>query len=386
MKVWREAASLILTANKPRTVPTRVPTTSQNAPPGEVRGSLDWSKVFDYQVLMLKRSSRSKFMPNAFVFPGGVSSDIDFSKEWKEYFGAHGVDTSDLHNLLPEGQDRPFLLEAQKTDPLEQLDRHISFRLSAIRETFEESGILLYYDRKNKEKGLTSAHTFNCDSKDLEIIRKKVHSEPSEILKLYKDLQLLPDIFNLSEWSDWLTPVDLHEQGARRFDTMFYTACLPELPQTILEKQEISAVSWAEPASILNQFYQQELWLAPPQVYELCRLLNFENLQQLNDFARKRQNEGCVNWLPVRLKCEDGLLSLLPGDSMYPENPDFTGSPDKKNLNVYKGTIEDSMLNSKNLNRLTFKDRYDCIPKVNIPASHGHVNPLEYQTFQMDKL
>ena len=46
-------------------------------------------------------------------------------------------------------------------------------RLAAIRETFEESGILLYHDPNNKDSKTSTAHTFNCDNKELEAIRKK---------------------------------------------------------------------------------------------------------------------------------------------------------------------------------------------------------------------
>eukprot|EP00088_Acartia_fossae_P004485 TRINITY_DN11920_c0_g1_i1.p1 TRINITY_DN11920_c0_g1~~TRINITY_DN11920_c0_g1_i1.p1 ORF type:complete len:386 (+),score=28.98 TRINITY_DN11920_c0_g1_i1:87-1244(+) len=382
MKAWREAASLILAAHKPRLSPPISHKSSTSATITDTDSIPEWNTVFDYQVLMLKRSSKSKFIPNAYVFPGGVSSSKDFSKGWLDLFSGHGFKSADLEALVLENKDRPFLLQKKTEETVDEfVSRDIAFRLNAIRETFEETGILLHHDPQNK--GMSSAHNFGCDNQELEIIRKKVHADPSEMLTLYKDLDLLPDIWNLSEWSDWLTPVDLHEQGTRRFDTIFYFACLPELPQTILEKQEISAVAWTEPGTILNQFYRRELWLAPPQVYELCRLLNFEHLHQLRNFAADRQKEGCVNWLPVRLQCDDGLVSLLPGDSLYPDPPDYIGSSaEKKSLQVYKGDIKQCLQESEHLNRLTFKDTYHCIPKVNIAPAHGHVNPLQYHPFQ----
>ena len=38
--------------------------------------------MFDYEILMLRRSAKSQFMPNAYVFPGGVSSTKDFDPKW----------------------------------------------------------------------------------------------------------------------------------------------------------------------------------------------------------------------------------------------------------------------------------------------------------------
>ena len=43
-----------------------------------------YSDHFDYRVLMVKRSSKSKFMPNAYVFPGGVVAEADTSGGWLE--------------------------------------------------------------------------------------------------------------------------------------------------------------------------------------------------------------------------------------------------------------------------------------------------------------
>jgi len=389
MKLWREAATLILAARKPRSFGAASADSplAQNNKPVEHNESTsnnniehqdsipNWGSIFDYQVLMLKRSSKSKFMPNAYVFPGGVSSSADFSSGWLDYFQSHGFHKTDLEQIvLKEGTDRPFLLQGKE----EIVARDIAFRLTAIRETFEESGILLHHCKNSKEG--TLAHNFQSQD-EIEVMRKRVHKDPEQMLNLYKELELVPDIWNLLEWSDWLTPVNLHEQGARRFDTLFYLACLPELPHTILENREITAVSWTEPASILDQFYKKELWLAPPQVYELSRLLNFCDMKELQEFSVRRQKEGCENWLPVRLQCEDGLLSLLPGDDLYPAQPDYYGNPDNKKLQAYEGTIQDSMTQCKHLNRLTFKDKYQCIPKVNITPSHKHVVPLEYQHF-----
>ena len=61
---WRNAASLILV---------------QRA----TEKSSKISNGCDYKVLMVKRSSKSPFMPNALVFPGGVTDDTsDFSNCW----------------------------------------------------------------------------------------------------------------------------------------------------------------------------------------------------------------------------------------------------------------------------------------------------------------
>jgi hypothetical protein len=44
----------------------------------------------------------------------------------------------------------------------------------------------------------------------------EVHEDPGQLLELYRHLGEIPDVWSLAEWSDWLTPTDLHEQGTRR--------------------------------------------------------------------------------------------------------------------------------------------------------------------------
>ena len=193
------------------------------------------------------------------------------------------------------------------------------FRLTAIRETFEESGILLH-------KTGTEAGAFSF--KDREMLsdwRIRVHKEPSSLLRLYREIEAVPDLWSLVEWADWLTPTDLHEKGNRRFDTMFYLASLGEVPVTVQDQLEVTASQWTDPASCLQQYYDRQLWLAPPQVYELSKMLTMTSAADLKSQARLRQCHGLSTWLPVRVECEDGLLSLLPGDHMYPDNPDYTG-------------------------------------------------------------
>ena len=196
---------------------------------------------------------------------------------------------------------------------------NVMFRLTAIRETFEESGILLH-------KTGTEAGAFSFEDREmLTDWRTRVHKEPSSLLRLYRELEAVPDLWSLVEWADWLTPTDLNEKGNRRFDTIFYLASLGEVPVTVQDELEVTASQWTDPASCLQMYYDRQLWLAPPQVYELSKMLNMTSAADLESAARLRQRHGLSTWLPVRVECEDGLLSLLPGDHMYPDNLDYTG-------------------------------------------------------------
>ena len=56
------------------------------------------------------------------------------------------------------------------------------------------------------------------------------------------------------------------------------------------------------------------IFLAPPQVYELSRLIPIQSYHELREFARKREPKGCERWLPIISTAMDGAVSLLPGN------------------------------------------------------------------------
>jgi len=351
-KVWRDAATLFLTAKAP--VRKSFPSSCTS---GELAAPSKCSSYFDYKVLMLKRSSKSKFMPKDF-----------------------GYNDDDLEELVLKNVDRPMLMKAEID---ESISRDIALRLAAIRETFKESGVLLIKS-SNVSSNQSEALSFN-DSSRLSSWRKQVHSNPEMLLSLYREVGAVPDLWALKEWSDWLTPTDLIAQGKRRFDTVFYTACLDSIPTTLLDQTEVTRVQWTDPASLLHQFYARHLWLAPPQVYELSRLLNFSDQQDLAQFSAIRHDKGLTTWLPVKMECEDGMLSILPGDSLYPDSPDYTGTSGMKTV-PYPGTMEESRAASEQWNRLEFRDNYDCVTRVRGDSQHGHVSPVNYQQFQETQL
>ena len=56
----------------------------------------------------------------------------------------------------------------------------------------------------------------------------------------------------------------------------------------------------------------------------------------------------------------------------------------KKTIQIrYKGTIEESRGKNKSLNRLEFRDMYDCVPRVNYSSQNNHILPSTLTDFQV---
>lgn len=93
----------------------------------------------NYKLLWLKRHQKSRFMPGMYVFPGGTTDAADSSLKWREIFAAFGVNNDSFASLVPKIAERPEIYRSRQ----DELPKEISLRITAIRETFEESGILM---------------------------------------------------------------------------------------------------------------------------------------------------------------------------------------------------------------------------------------------------
>ncbi|KAM5138728.1 acyl-coenzyme A diphosphatase NUDT19 isoform 1-T1 [Mantella aurantiaca] len=365
---WREAATLILAAGLQHGggLPKMAAQMSQN----ELRKS-----AFDYEVLLLKRSQKSGFMPNAFVFPGGAADASDFSNEWITVFERHaqkpdfGLGVIKQH---PSTRSPMFVTDRMKFGSI--VPGEVAFRICAIRETFEESGILLVVPTSaevDAQRNLADA--YEGDGEEVAKWREEVQNDPLRFIEMCKELRCVPNIWALQEWGNWLTPVFSKNPRSRRFDTAFYIACLQRKPMTTDDQKEVTSFKWWTPQEAIEECKTQATWIPPPQFYDLSRLCNFPSIHELHKFSCSRGLEGCERWLPVMVQAEDGMVHALPGDDLYPEDPDLTGQSQK--IYSTNKTMEDLLRDEGRLHRLL---HVDGVPAffINQQPKYKHVTPL----------
>lgn len=342
-RFWREAATLIIVG--------------RSACP---KGQVNVLQEADYNMLFLKRSQNSSFMPSAFVFPGGVCEKSDFSLDWLDVFKKCGYTMDDLlKQFRNEAPLPPFY--ANKSSNM--LLPEVGFRITAIRETFEECGLLLATHLANDTYNQINLHEWS----------KTIHKDASQFLSLFREFGGCPAIWDLHEWSDWLTPSDF----PKRFDTAFFITFMDEISSVITDRKEIVDLQVSSPPQILKQWLSGSLWLPPPQVYEMCRFLQFELYDKLQEFAISRGSEGLARWCPVRIRANDGYISVLPGDDLYPKNSDDTENVDKTQ---FDSSVEELRNGAKCLHRMEFKSMQDIHLCINITPKFGHVLPLNFKT------
>lgn len=287
----------------------------------------------DFGTVLLKRTSQLKFMPNSYVFPGGAVSSSDSDEKWMNHFTK-----KEVRALTPSKSSvpRPPLFETPKD---ELIPRDLSLRITAIRETFEESGILLLEDEK------TGDLVKNVPPKsELKKWRTLVEGDSTQFYELCRELGAYPKVDELSEWSNWLTPPGILP---RRFDTAFYVAKINSLPDYAAEDGgETVHFAVMNPFEALDKSLNQEIILHPPQFTEISRMAKFYDLEILMDYAKKRQERGILRWCPVQYYFNGCRISAMVGDDLskdvtedIPVRKEFENDELEQNISICQNVM-----------------------------------------------
>ena len=179
------------------------------------------------EVLLMTRPATSTFAPQAEVFPGGAVDPADVDPHWSEL--SAGLE------LQLEGE--PHLLVA------------------AVRETFEECGVLLARDRG----GQPCPPHLVAELAPLRQLLQNGH--PEEFLPGLRRAGLRPGWEDLGFCAHWVTPEGL----PRIFDTRFFAAALPEGQEPSQDDLgELDSMRWVSPAAVLEEAAQGRTLLLPP--------------------------------------------------------------------------------------------------------------------------
>ena len=232
------------------------------------------------EVLMLRRTAAMKFAPGAYVFPGGSVDEADFSAE----IGWHGPSPADFGSRLGCSAELAGALVC-----------------AAVRETFEESGVLLAGTPDGLAVGLADP-SWEAD-------RMALTAGTLTLPGLLARRGLAVHAGLLVPWTRWITP----EAEPRRFDTWFFAAALPAGQQATGHLAEADETAWLRPADAIAAARAGTISLLPPTV---TTLNEFTKCGDLADILGRRRTVAPV--LP-RLVVEDGEAWLLiPDEVAYP--------------------------------------------------------------------
>jgi 8-oxo-dGTP pyrophosphatase MutT (NUDIX family) len=257
---------------------------SENVPKPAATVVLAQERNGELQVYLLRRSACSGFMPGNYVFPGGVVDTEDHAPAlWKAHMD----------------MDEDAFFEKLGGDLT--LEETLIYGAAAIRETFEEAGVLLGSRKPQSQHDLEMA----CE-------RRMDEKLPKGWLREWVDKEgWILAVSWLAPWSHWITP----EARSRRYDTRFFIAMMPAEQECIPDSRETTHGIWINPRKGLKENLNGDLFLSPPALVTLHELSQYSNMEAL---AKKLENrawgEAC---LPILIRSQQEALILLPEDPMY---------------------------------------------------------------------
>ncbi len=202
-----------------------------------VRDASDGCEVF-----MMRRTLAAIFAGGLYVFPGGAVDPAD---------------RADDVAALCDGRT-----DADASQRLQVAEGGLGFWIAAIRECFEEAGVLLA-----RPAGATEAVRFDdaAVAARFNRYRHAVHDGSLRLVDLCQQEGLRLDAGDMHDVSHWITPLG----EPRRFDTRFFVARAPQAQEPLHDDGETIDSFWIRPSDALARAEAGELAMLPPTISNL---------------------------------------------------------------------------------------------------------------------
>jgi 8-oxo-dGTP pyrophosphatase MutT (NUDIX family) len=226
-----------------------------------------------FEVLMVQRHHQIDFASGALVFPGGKTHAADHDPAW----AARVLGWNEM-----EPDQRPP-------------------RIAAIREAYEECGILL-------ARHADGGHFAGSES--AAAARTRIVAAPADFIGLVAELDLKLDLGALTVFARWITPAMM----PKRFDTWFFLAAAPPDQLAVCDGWETVDAEWIEPAEALRLAAAGERTVIFPTRMNLQLLAEAESAA---DAVARADARPLVTVLPVVADSPKGRVLVIPADAGY---------------------------------------------------------------------
>ena len=233
------------------------------------------------EVFMLQRTTSAAFGPGMYVFPGGRVDGVDGADEIAPF--CRGLDDGAASAKL--GIEHGGL----------------AYWVAAVRECFEEAGVLLASPR-----GGGALRLRNED-------RHEMHDSSLSLVELCRRDDLVMELSTTHYVDHWITPLG----EPRRFDTRFFLTEMPGDQVPLHDDAETVQSLWIRPTDALRQQAAGELTMMPPTIFNLRFLDSFDTAAAALAAGASIEQPPCV--LPkLRVNDRGRVLGIaLPTDADY---------------------------------------------------------------------
>lgn len=207
-----------------------------------------------FEVLMVKRHHQIDFASGAMVFPGGKTHAGDHDLAWEGHVDGWG-------EVAPD--ERPL-------------------RIAAIREAYEEAGIVMARGFRGDERAAAA--------------REAVEADRMAFLDLVRELDVRLDFSALTTFARWITPALM----PKRFDTWFYVAELGGEQLAACCGRETVDAEWIAPGEVLRLAERGERKVIFPTRMNLQLLAEAASAADAAERARRRTLVTVEPWVEGR--------------------------------------------------------------------------------------
>ena len=244
------------------------------------------------EVLLVERTRRSDFGAGAFVFPGGM------------------LESQDNSPLVAELSPKRTAHQASQQIPgLSSPEEALGLYAAAIRETFEESLVLLAKPRSGAQADLGKKNR-----EHLLKSREEIRQGRLDFYEWLNSGHLALSTDDLVYFAHWTTPEGL----PKRFSTHFFFKAVEEDHEIVPDNREIVGHEWMHPADAVERARNGAIHLMEPTLINLEMLAEFTSPKE----AMEKLTERPVHpVLPKMLMNQDGTRRILyPRDAEYRKN------------------------------------------------------------------
>lgn len=208
-----------------------------------------------FEVFMTKRRRDLPFLGGFYVFPGGEMDEEDYLSESLDR--CIGITRDDAHEVISHD------------DPNKSLGHYIA----AIRELYEETGVLLAYNAAGKYPDLED----DSVREKFEKYREMINNSDMTMSEMMRKEDLYYDTGNLKYFYHKLAP----KIAPVRFHARFFSVMIPDGQVPTPYEREIEACEWLTPKETLHKLRNREIIMAPPTITSLKILSKYEKIEDL---------------------------------------------------------------------------------------------------------
>jgi 8-oxo-dGTP pyrophosphatase MutT (NUDIX family) len=232
----------------------------------------------EIEVFMMVRHHEIEFSSGALVFPGGSvdAADREIIARPELHSGGEGCDEAAL-----------------------------SFRIAAIRETFEESGILLARPRGSKDL-VEAKRAAEIEARH----RVALAERKTTFLDVLTESEMVLALDGLVPYAHWVTPQGM----SKRFDTWFFLAAAPPEQLGAHDGQESTDSLWLSPREAVEGGASGRFKLPFPTTRNLIKLGKQPNVKVALDDAR---GKPVITVMPVLTLSNGGRQLRIPREAGY---------------------------------------------------------------------